>query len=307
MAFNYVLKRILWLFPIVLGVITVVFFLIHFIPGDPVDIMLGENARPMDKQLLHHELGLDKPLFSQYINFVKNIARGNLGESLHSKQPVLSIILKKYPATMELMLAAIIVALIISMPLGILSALKQYSFMDNTSLIISLLGISMPNFWLGPLLIILFSIQLGWLPVSGRGGISNLILPAITLGTAMAAILTRMIRSSLLDVLDEEYITTAKAKGLPYKKIILKHALKNALIPVITILGLQIGALLTGSIITEMIFAWPGLGRLTIQAIYTRDYPLVQGCVLVIAMSYVLVNLLTDMVYTFIDPRIHYN
>jgi len=307
MAFNYVLKRILWLFPIVLGVITLVFFLIHFIPGDPVDIMLGENARPMDKQLLHHELGLDKPLFSQYINFLKNIAQGDLGESLHSKQPVLSIILKKYPATMELMLAAIIVALIFSMPLGILSALKQYSFMDNTSLIISLLGISMPNFWLGPLLIILFSLQLGWLPVSGRGGISHLILPAITLGTAMAAILTRMIRSSLLDVLDEDYITTAKAKGLPYKKVILKHALKNALIPVITIVGLQIGALLTGSIITEMIFAWPGLGRLTIQAIYTRDYPLVQGCVLVIAMSYVLVNLLTDMVYTFIDPRIHYN
>ena len=307
MAFNYVLKRILWLFPIVLGVITVVFFLIHFIPGDPVDIMLGENARPMDKQLLHHELGLDKPLFSQYIDFLKNTAQGNLGESLHSKQPVLSIVMKKYPATMELMLAAIIVALIISMPLGILSALKQYSFMDNTSLIISLLGISMPNFWLGPLLIILFSLQLGWLPVSGRGGISHLILPAITIGTAMAAILTRMIRSSLLDVLDEDYITTAKAKGLPYKRVILKHALKNALIPVITIVGLQIGALLTGSIITEMIFAWPGLGRLTIQAIYTRDYPLVQGCVLVIAMSYVLVNLLTDIVYTFIDPRIHYN
>ena len=307
MAANYLFKRILWLFPIVLGVITVVFFLIHFIPGDPVDIMLGENARPMDKQMLHHELGLDKPLFSQYIDFLKNTAQGNLGKSLHSKQPVLSVILKKYPATMELMLAAIIVALIISMPLGILSALKQYSFMDNTSLIISLLGISMPNFWLGPLLIILFSLQLGWLPVSGRGGISHLILPAITLGTAMAAILTRMIRSSLLDVLDEDYITTAKAKGLAYKRVILKHALKNALIPVITIVGLQIGALLTGSIITEMIFAWPGLGRLTIQAIYTRDYPLVQGCVLVIAISYVLVNLLTDLVYTFIDPRIHYN
>jgi len=307
MESNYLLKRILWLFPIVFGVITLVFFLIHFIPGDPVDIMLGENARPIDKQVLHHELGLDKPLFSQYIDFLKNTAQGNLGRSLHSKQPVLSVILKKYPATMELMLAAIIVALIISMPLGILSALKQYSFMDNTSLIISLLGISMPNFWLGPLLIILFSLQLGWLPVSGRGGISHLILPAITLGTAMAAILTRMIRSSLLDVLDEDYITAAKAKGLAYKRVILKHALKNALIPIVTIVGLQIGALLTGSIITEMIFAWPGLGRLTIQAIYTRDYPMVQGCVLVIAISYVLVNLLTDMAYTFIDPRIHYN
>ena len=307
MANNYVLKRIIWLFPIVLGVITLVFFLIHFIPGDPVDIMLGENARPIDKQMLHHELGLDKPLISQYFDFLKKIGQGNLGQSLHSKQPVLSIILHKYPATLELMLAAIFIALIISMPLGILSALKQYSLMDHTSLIISLLGISMPNFWLGPLLIILFALKLGWLPVSGRGGISHLILPAITLGTAMAAILTRMIRSSLLEVLEEDYIIAAKAKGLAYKRVILKHALKNALIPVVTIVGLQIGTLLTGSIITEMIFAWPGLGRLTIQAIYTRDYPLVQGCVLVIAMSYVLVNLLTDLVYTFIDPRIHYD
>lgn len=307
MHLNYITKRILWLLPTIMGVVTLVFFLIHFIPGDPVDIMLGETAQSADKQRLRQELGLDKPIFGQYIDFLKQIGRGDLGKSLSSRQPVLSRIMKKYPATLELMLAAIVVALLISLPLGIISALKQYSFFDHGSLIISLLGVSMPNFWLGPLLIILFSLKLGWLPISGRGGISHLILPAITLGTSMAAILTRMIRSSLLDVLEEDYITTAKAKGMAYKRVILKHALKNALMPVMTILGLQIGALLTGSIITEMIFAWPGLGRLTIQAIYTRDYPLVQGCILVVAISYVLVNLLTDLTYTLIDPRIRYD
>ncbi|MGA1876339.1 MAG: nickel ABC transporter permease [bacterium] len=307
MPTHYILKRIFWLFPVVLGVITLVFLLIHLIPGDPVDIMLGENARSLDKQILHHELGLDKPLLNQYVDFLKKIGRGNLGKSLHSQQPVLAIILEKYPATLELMLAAILVALAISLPLGILSALKQYSFMDHASLFLSLLGISMPHFWLGPILILLFSIKLGWLPVSGRGGPSHVILPAITLGTAMAAILTRMVRSSLLEVLEDDYITTAKSKGLSFKRVILKHALKNAFIPVLTVVSLQIGALLTGSIITEMIFAWPGLGRLTIQAIYTRDYPLVQGCVLIISISYVVVNLLTDLAYTVIDPRIRYD
>jgi peptide/nickel transport system permease protein len=307
MATHYLLKRIFWLFPIVLGVITLVFLLIHLIPGDPVDIMLGENARSIDKQILHHELGLDKPLFNQYLDFLKKVGRGNLGKSLHSQQPVLTIILEKYPATLELMVAAILVALAISLPLGILSALNQYSFMDNTSLVLSLLGISMPHFWLGPILILLFSVKLGWLPVSGRGGLAHVILPAVTLGTAMAAILTRMVRSSLLEVLEDDYIMTAKSKGLSFSRVILKHALKNAFMPVLTIISLQIGALLTGSIITEMIFAWPGLGRLTIQAIYSRDYPLVQGCVLIISISYVVVNLLTDLAYTLIDPRIRYD
>ncbi|MEW6380784.1 MAG: nickel ABC transporter permease [bacterium] len=307
MLLNYLAKRILWLFPSILGVVTLVFFLIHCIPGDPVDIMLGENAQAVDKQLLRHELGLDKPIIRQYFDFLTRVGKGDLGRSLHSQQPVLSLIMKKYPATLELMLAAILTALLISLPLGIICALKHYSLFDHAALLFSLIGVSMPNFWLGPLLIILFSLKLGWLPISGRDGIWHLVLPAITLGTSMSAILTRMVRSSMLDVLEEDYIVTARAKGLPYWKVILKHALKNALIPVITIVGLQIGALLTGSIITEMIFAWPGLGRLTIQAIYTRDYPLIQGCVLVVAMSYVLVNLLTDLSYTLIDPRIHYD
>ena len=307
MLLNYVFKRVLWLFPIILGVVTLVFFLIHFIPGDPVDIMLGESAQSMDKQMLRRELGLDKPIVYQYLDFLKKLSRGNLGKSLHSQQPVLSLIMKKYPATLELMLAAVLTALLIALPLGIICALKQYSLIDQGTLVLSLLGVSMPNFWLGPLLIILFSLKLGLLPISGRGGILHLILPAITLGMSMAAILTRMVRSSMMDVLEEDYMVTARAKGLPFRRVILKHGLKNALIPVLTIVGLQIGALLTGSIITEMIFAWPGLGRLTIQAIYTRDYPLIQGCVLVVAISYVLVNLLTDLAYTVIDPRIRYD
>jgi len=269
--------------------------------------MLGESAQSMDKQMLRRELGLDKPIVYQYLDFLKKLSRGNLGKSLHSQQPVLSLIMKKYPATLELMLAAVLTALLIALPLGIICALKQYSLIDQGTLVLSLLGVSMPNFWLGPLLIILFSLKLGLLPISGRGGILHLILPAITLGMSMAAILTRMVRSSMMDVLEEDYMVTARAKGLPFRRVILKHGLKNALIPVLTIVGLQIGALLTGSIITEMIFAWPGLGRLTIQAIYTRDYPLIQGCVLVVAISYVLVNLLTDLAYTVIDPRIRYD
>ena len=269
--------------------------------------MLGESAQSTDKQMLRRELGLDKPIVQQYFDFLKKLSRGNLGKSLHSQQPVLSLIMKKYPATLELMLAAVLIALLISLPLGIICALKQYSLIDQGTLVLSLLGVSMPNFWLGPLLIILFSLKLGLLPISGRGGILHLVLPAITLGMSMSAILTRMVRSSMMDVLEEDYMVTARAKGLPFRRVILKHALKNALVPVITIVGLQIGALLTGSIITEMIFAWPGLGRLTIQAIYTRDYPLIQGCVLVVAISYVLVNLLTDLAYTVIDPRIRYD
>ena len=292
--------------PVILGVYTIVFMIIHFIPGDPVDLILGETARPSDREFLRQELGLDKPVLDQYVSSMLRAARGDMGRSLHTNQPVLTTILKRVPATAELTIGAMIVAVLIALPLGIIAALKQYSYFDNGSMFFALLGISMPNFWLGPLLIILFSIKLGWFPVSGRGGIEYLILPAITLGTALAAILTRMIRSSLLEVKKEDYITFARAKGLREVLVIGKHALSNALIPVVTIMGLQFGALLSGSIITETIFSWPGIGRLTIQAIQTRDYPLVQGCVLVLALSYVLINFLTDLVYGFIDPRIRY-
>jgi peptide/nickel transport system permease protein len=303
---SYLIKRLLLTIPVVIGVVTLVFWLIHLIPGDPVELMLGETAQAADKLSLRRQLGLDKPLLRQYLDFISGVAKGDLGHSLHTDQPVLQVILPRLPATIELSLAAIVVALLICFPLGIASSLKQYSLIDNGSMILALLGISIPNFWLGPMLIILFAIKLDWLPVGGRGGLAHLILPAITLGTAMAAILTRMIRGSLIEVSQEDYIVAARAKGLSRLKVCLKHALRNALLPVITILGLQLGSLLTGSIITETIFAWPGIGRLTITAINTRDYPLVQGCILVIAISYVFINLLTDLAYAFIDPRIRY-
>ncbi|MBI3815818.1 MAG: ABC transporter permease [Nitrospinae bacterium] len=303
---NYIIKRLILFFPVVIGVMTLVFFIIHLVPGDPVELMLGENALISDKENLRKDLGLDQPIIEQYYAFISNAFKGDLGRTIHSQQPVTSVIMERLPATAELAVCAIFAAVIISIPLGILAAYKQHSLFDNGSMFISLLGISIPNFWLGPLLIIFFSIELGWLPVSGRGGIAHLILPSLTLGTSLSAILTRMTRSSMLDCLKEEYVTTARAKGLREKAVIAKHALSNAMIPIITIVGLQSGALLSGAIITETIFSWPGIGRLTIQAINTRDYPLLQGCVLIIALSYVVVNLITDILYAYFDPRIKY-
>ena len=289
-----------------LGVVTVVFLIVHLIPGDPVEIMLGEQALAVDREALRHEMGLDKPIHLQYVAFLKGLVRGDLGQSLHTKQPVLTSIARRLPATIELAAAAMAVALLLAIPLGLLAAYKKDSLVDQGSMVFALLGISMPNFWLGPLLIIVFSLKLGWFPVSGRGSLAHVVLPAITLGTAMAAILTRMTRASMLDVIQSDYITTARAKGVRESLVVLKHAFRNALIPVVTIVGLQIGGLLAGSIITETIFAWPGIGRLTIQAINARDYPLVQGCVLIIALGYVLVNFATDLLYGLIDPRIRY-
>lgn len=303
---TYIIGRLLWVIPVILGVSTLVFFFIHLIPGDPVELMLGESAEPADKAALREELGLNKPILQQYFQFLGRLAQGNLGRSLHTHKPVLQSILARYPATLELTFAALCIAIIIAIPVGVMAATRQYSWLDNGSMFLALLGVSVPNFWLGPMFIILFSINLGWLPVSGRGGWDHLILPAITLGTAMAAILTRMTRSSVLEVIHEDYIRTARAKGLRESVVIFKHALRNALIPIITLIGLQFGALLSGAVITETIFAWPGIGRLTIEAINRRDYPLVQGCVLVIALSYVLINQLTDVLYSLVDPRIRY-
>lgn len=303
---NYIAKRLLLTLPTLFGVVTLVFLVIHLIPGDPVEIMLGETAQQSDKEKLRADLGLDLPVPVQYFKFLSGLVQGDFGTSFHFRQPVFKLIINRVPATLELSLGALVIALLIAIPLGVLSAAKPYTFIDKGSLLLALLGVSMPNFWLGPILIIIFSINLGWLPVSGRGDLFHLILPAITLGTSMAAILTRMVRSSMLDILKEEYIKTARAKGLTEQIILLKHALRNALLPVITIIGLQFGSLLAGSIITETIFSWPGVGRLTIQAIVSRDYPLVQGCVMIIALGYVFINLLTDIVYVWIDPRIQY-
>ncbi|MGH7773059.1 MAG: nickel ABC transporter permease [Candidatus Binatia bacterium] len=303
---RYLLKRLFFLLPTLLGALTLVFFLIHLIPGDPIEVMLGETASAADKEGLRRELGLDQPIWAQYVGFLKGIVLGDLGRSLYEQDRVTDLIIMRFPATLQLTLAAMGISLLIAFPLGIIAAIKTHSWVDRLSFLFSLLGLSMPNFWLGPLLMIVFSIELGWLPVSGRGGLSHLILPSVTLGMAMAAILTRMIRSSLLDIIHEDFIQTARAKGLSECRVWLKHALRNSLLSVITIAGLQFGALLAGSIITETIFAWPGIGRLTIQAIQTRDYPLVQGCILVIATSYIFVNLLTDILYKLVDPRISY-
>ena len=303
---RYILKRLILFFPVIFGVVTLVFFLIHLMPGDPVEVMLGETALSSEKEDLIKSLGLDKGIGEQYLIFLKNAGKGDLGKSVHTKRPVLETVIERYPATLELTIAALIIAILISIPAGIISAVKKDSFVDRGFMLFALLGVSIPNFWLGPLLIILFSIQLGWLPVAGRESIYHLILPAITLGMGMSAILSRMTRASMLEVLNKEYIITARAKGLSSAVVIMKHAFRNALIPVVTVIGLQFGALLAGAVITETIFSWPGIGRLMIQGIYTRDYPLVQGCILIIALSYVLINLITDILYSYIDPRIKY-
>jgi peptide/nickel transport system permease protein len=303
---RYLFHRVLLLLPTLLGAVTLVFFLVHLIPGDPIDVMLGETAGVIDKEELRRALGLDQPVLQQYGQFLIKLARGDLGPSLYEQASVAELIRARLPATIELTLCAMALAILISFPFATLAAVKRDRSLDRFALFFSLLGISIPNFWLGPLLMIAFAIQLGWLPVSGRGGFNHLLLPSLTLGMGMAAILTRILRASLLGAIRADYIRTARAKGLSEKQVWLKHTLRNALLSVITIVSLQFGGLLAGSIITETIFSWPGVGRLTVQAIQTRDYPLVQGCILVIASSYLLVNFVADIFYRWVDPRITY-
>lgn len=304
---RYLVQRLLLFVPTLLGALTLVFLFIHLIPGDPVEVMLGETASAADKEDLRHALALDEPILVQYARFLRGLAHGDLGRSLYEQGAVTDIIRARLPATLELTLGALVLAVLASFPLGILAALNRHGWLDRIALLFSLLGLSMPNFWLGPLLMIIFSIQLGWFPVSGRGGLSHLFLPALTLGLGMAAILTRILRASLLQVAGEDYVQMARAKGLTEPWVWLKHTLRNALLPVITIVSLQLGGLLAGAIITETIFSWPGIGRLTVQAIQTRDYPLVQGCVVTLAVSYLLVNLFADICYRLADPRITYD
>ncbi len=296
-------RRLATLIPTLFGVVTLVFAFIHLVPGDPVDVMLGETAQVSDKQALRAELGLERPLLEQYGSYLGGIITGDLGQSFAHRKPVLEIIAAKLPATLELAFWSLIVAVAVAMPLGVWTALRQGTLVDRAGLTVSLLGVSMPNFWLGPLLVMAFSIKLGWFPVSGRAGFSSVVLPAITLGASLAAILSRMLRSSMLDVLGAEYLQAARARGVGESRVIWVHALRNACLPVITILGLQLGALFSGAIITEAVFAWPGLGTLLLQAIQSRDYPLVQGCVLVISTGYVVANLIADLAYRWADPR----
>lgn len=300
----FLLRRLLQAVPIALLVTTLVFSLIHLIPGDPVEMMLGETAQRGQVEELRQELGLDRPLPLQYASYLLGLVRGDLGRSLHYGEPVTALLARHYPATVQLALASMLVALLVSLPLGALAAYRRNSSIDHLSRLFSLAGVSMPNFWLGPMLILLFAIHWDLFPVSGRGGLSSLVLPSITLGTALAGLLTRMVRTSLGEEIHRPYLTTARAKGMGSTAVVVRHALRNASIPVVTVVGLQFGALLTGAIITETIFSWPGIGRLVIQAIRLRDYPLVQGGVLAIAITYVLLNLLTDLIYATLDPRI---
>jgi ABC-type dipeptide/oligopeptide/nickel transport system permease component len=303
---RFLIRRLLLTIPVLLGVATLVFSLIHLVPGDPVQAMLGDSASPQDIADLRGRLGLDRPLYVQYAAFLKGITTGDLGSSLRTNQSVTSAIAERLPATFELAFAAMLAATLFAIPLGILAAVRAGTRVDHAATTLALIGISVPNFWLGPLLAIVFSVTLGWLPVSGRGTLAHLVLPAITLGAPLAAVLARMTRASVIEELRELYVLAARARGVSKIGAVLGHAFRNSLIPIVTVLGLQFGAVLTGAVITETIFAWPGVGRLLIQSISFRDYPLVQGCILLIAVTYVGMNLLTDLAYGLLDPRIRY-
>ncbi|WP_243090612.1 ABC transporter permease [Thermus neutrinimicus] len=333
---NYVLRRLLGLVPVLFGITLLVFLFLQLIPGDPAQAILGERGTPEQLAALREKLGLNKPLYVQYLTFVKNILTGDLGTSAVSTIPVAEELKRRWPATFELALAATLVAVVLGIPVGILAAVRKNSLVDTLSMSLSLVGVSMPVFWLGLLLVYLFAVNLHWLPTGGRlstdlaidfrpisgflildgilalkpqvlaDALRHLILPALTLGTIPLAILTRITRSAMLEVLSQDYVRTARAKGLGERQVILKHALKNALLPVVTIVGLQFGTLLGGAILTETIFSWPGIGSYIYEGILNRDYPVVQAGVLVVATVFVLVNLLVDLSYALLDPRIQY-
>jgi peptide/nickel transport system permease protein len=301
---SYLTQRLAGAVLVVFGVISIVFLLIHLIPGDPVEIMLGEAASATDREALRVALGLDQPVMLQFTHYLQGLLQLDLGTSLQSRRPVTDLLWERLPATLLLASVTLAITLAMALPLGVFAAVRRGSRWDDGAMAFSMLGVSIPNFWLGPLLILVFSLWLGWFPVSGRESVGSVVLPALTLGTWLTAVLSRMVRSSMLEVLGEDFIRTARAKGLPPHRVILHHGLRNALLPVITLLGLQLGALLAGAVITETVFSWPGIGLLTIEAIQSRDYPVVQACVLLISVGYVLVNLLTDIAYAWADPRI---
>ncbi|VAW81710.1 ABC transporter, permease protein 1 (cluster 5, nickel/peptides/opines) [hydrothermal vent metagenome] len=300
----YLFSRLLTAVWVMFGVASLVFFMLHWVPGDPVEVMLGESAASADREALRQALGLNRPVIEQWGLFLTHALHWDLGQSLYYQQPVSTLLAGRFGATLELAAAALFIALLIALPIGILAAARRGRIVDLAATGFSLLGVSIPNFWLGPLLVLIFSLGLGWFPVSGRSGLLSLLLPALTLGTGLAAILSRMVRSSLLEIMNEDFIRTARAKGLSSATVWLHHGMRNAWLPILTLVGIQLGALLGGAVITETVFNWPGLGTLLIESIQRRDYPLVQGCVLLISLCYVLVNLFTDILYTRIDPRI---
>jgi ABC-type dipeptide/oligopeptide/nickel transport system permease component len=302
-----IIKRFLSFFNVVFGVLLLTFLLIHLVPGDPVEVMLGESASAADRDALREDLGLNQPLIHQFGRYLGKLAHGDFGTSIHTKTPIVDMIKARYPATLKLAFVSLLIGLVIGVPMGIYAALKAGHWQDFVVTIVSVRFSAMPAFWLGPMLMLVFAVWLAWLPVSGMDTPSAIILPAVTLGFGLSAILTRMTRTSLLEVMNDDYIRTARAKGLNEKTVIMRHALRAALLPIITIVGLQMGSLLAGTVITETIFSWDGIGRLLVESIEKRDYPVTQACVLVVALSYVLVNLLTDILYSIADPRVKFH
>lgn len=303
---RFLIRRLALTIPVLVGVATLVFSLIHLVPGDPVQALLGESAAPQDVATMRTRLGLDRPLHEQYVAFARGVLRGDLGTSLRTNQPVARVLAERMPATLELAAAAMLVSLLVAVPLGLIAAARAGTAIDHGATLLALLGMSLPTFWLGPLLALVFSVWLGWLPVSGRGTFAQLVLPAVTLGVPLAALLARMTRSTVTDELRERYVTAARARGASAGRALVMHAFRNSLIPLVTVIALQFGSLLTGAVITETIFAWPGIGRLLVQSIGARDYPAVQGCILLIAVTYVTTNLVADLLYGALDPRVRY-
>ena len=301
------ISRFISLATVIFGVLLLTFLLIHLVPGDPVEVMLGDSASTADRAQLREELGLNKPLISQFGSYLNKLTHGDLGQSIHTKKPIVELLKERYPATLKLAFFALMIGLAIGIPLGIFAALKAGHWQDFVVTLVSVRFSAMPAFWLGPMLMLLFAVWLGWLPVSGMDEPTSILLPALTLGFGLSAILTRMTRTSLLEVLHDDFIRTARAKGLSEKTVIIRHALRAALLPIITIVGLQMGSLLAGTVITETIFSWDGIGRLLVESIEKRDYPVTQACVLVVALSYVLVNLATDVIYKLADPRVRHS
>lgn len=300
---SYIFKRLGHTILVMIG-ISIISFVFLQLSGDPVGLILPQDATSQQIEDLRNKLGLNEPIFIQYLHFISNTLQGNLGRSLFSNEPVTDLILERLPATVELAVFSMGFALIIAIPIGIISALKRGTFIDTTSMVLALFGLSMPHFWLGIMMIMLFSVQLGWLPTSGRGSFAQIIMPATAMGISMVALFARLTRSTMLEVLGQDYVRTARAKGLSEYIVIGKHALKNAVLPLITMIGMEFGLLLGGAVIIETVFAWPGVGRLIVQAIMDRDYPVVQGAVMMLAMIFVIVNLLVDLTYHWLDPNI---
>ncbi len=302
---QYILKRLWHTVFVLMGISMIAFFFIH-LSGDPVMLMLPGDASMQEIEELREQLGFNDPLVKQYLRFITNALRGDFGDSLYYHVPAMSLILERLPASLELAVVAMAFALLVAIPLGVISAVRRGTFIDMGAMLTALFGLSMPHFWLGIMLVLLFSVKLGWLPTSGRGGFEHLIMPSIALGLSLLALFARLTRSVMLEVLGQDYIRTARAKGLKEHWVVGKHAIKNALIPLVTVAGMQFGFLIGGTVIIETVFAWPGVGRLVVQAIFNRDYPLVQATVLVLAVIFVLVNLLVDLLYVYLDPQISY-